>query len=209
MLKFSGQVHSFFVTINQIVTTERFRKLSIDERKCRLPYENANLKIFNIYTKSNCEYECAIERASRVCLCRPWNIPRPDTENITFCSTFGNICFMKFMSDSSPFQNCNCSVNCEATTYSITKTSSVIDFMSNPCDIFGVKELEPFMPRLLIDYFTNGNPNPYKIEFCRYFAKKYVTIVEVQMASQYITRSMMDVKITFENQLASIGNFTL
>ena len=49
--------------------------LTEPQRNCRLPEENHNLKIFNVYTQEACLMECKIGKAYKRCGCLPWHFP--------------------------------------------------------------------------------------------------------------------------------------
>ena len=54
-------------------STEGFRNLPKDKRKCQLENELDENSIFKIYTKANCMYECEVEKAYKKCQCIPWD----------------------------------------------------------------------------------------------------------------------------------------
>ena len=80
-----GFAYTFKIIAYQIGTTNRFNALERSIRNCHLPYESNNLNLTKFYTKSACEFECAIKQAKEVYQCLPWNIPRTSTEDIPFC----------------------------------------------------------------------------------------------------------------------------
>lgn len=109
---------------NEIGTTEEFREMSFEDRKCRLPTETETLKLFKSYTKSACKFECAIERAVNTCLCKPWTIPRFKGEETPFCDMYGNDCFYWVMIKTETYENCFCDDDCESTNFNLFQSSS-------------------------------------------------------------------------------------
>ena len=81
-----GFAYTFKIVANQIVTTDRFNALDKSVRNCNLPSETKNLNFTKVYSKSGCQYECAIRQAKEVCQCLPWFIPRMPDETLPFCN---------------------------------------------------------------------------------------------------------------------------
>ena len=80
-------------------STEGFRNLPKNKRKCQLDYELNKNSIFKIYSKSNCMYECEIEKAYEVCECIPWDFFHQLKSNGSAqeCDVFGRTCFHNVM----------------------------------------------------------------------------------------------------------------
>jgi hypothetical protein len=55
----------FYYVDSQTATTAAFDDLTVDDRKCVLPDENRGMKLFRRFSKSGCEYECAVEIANQ------------------------------------------------------------------------------------------------------------------------------------------------
>jgi len=121
-----GKVYSFHIVANEVGTTADFREMSHAERNCKLPRENENLKMFKSYSKSSCEHECAIGKATNICLCKPWNIPRVSGENTSYCDMLGNYCFYIQMIMTGTYDNCNCEDDCELANYNVFQSNSPI-----------------------------------------------------------------------------------
>ena len=52
---------------SQIIAHEDIRALSIEERKCRFPQENENMKIFHYYSNALCQFECTLMKCLKRC----------------------------------------------------------------------------------------------------------------------------------------------
>ena len=81
-----GFAYTFKVTANLLSTTDEFDKLSNTYRTCNLPHDSNRLNIFTVYSKSNCEFECAINYVKDKLECVPWNIPRIINDNKKYCN---------------------------------------------------------------------------------------------------------------------------
>jgi len=51
------------ITPSQVITSDEVKSLSVERRKCQFASENANMKIFNSYTRAGCIFECQLEQA--------------------------------------------------------------------------------------------------------------------------------------------------
>ena len=65
------------------------RPINPPDRNCYFPDETETMKVYNVYSQSNCIFECSIEYAQQRMLdmlntsCIPWYYPSVDSE-ITF-----------------------------------------------------------------------------------------------------------------------------
>jgi len=71
-----GKFYNFQIDAAEVTTEERFNNLDPTVRKCLLPFENQSMKYFRNYSKSGCQYECALRKAEEICKCIPWLFPR-------------------------------------------------------------------------------------------------------------------------------------
>ncbi len=53
----TGHSYSFGVMAEQMVTTDRFRQISEEQRKCKFSNEDKESKMFSKYSKSGCQFE--------------------------------------------------------------------------------------------------------------------------------------------------------
>ena len=85
------------------------------------------MKLFDYYTKSNCELECAWTKAAEICGCKPWHIPTMDGEET--CFIIGNVCFDQIMNKiHSKKMNltCECEEDCIYSRYTLSMKEDVI-----------------------------------------------------------------------------------
>ena len=84
------------------------------------------MKLFDYYTESNCNLECAWQEAATVCGCKPWYVPSLEGEKM--CFVLGNICFEKMMNKIEkvgPQLPCNCPKDCVYSKYSMSVSDRV------------------------------------------------------------------------------------
>jgi hypothetical protein len=86
--------------------------------------------VTRLYSKSGCEYDCAIHNAIEKCQCRPWNIPHDAADN--FCDLYGNACFDLAM-ETFAYDNCSCPSDCSGTYFSVFESSQPLASPSYFC----------------------------------------------------------------------------
>ena len=77
-------------------STQNFKSLSENDRKCKLDDELDENSMFKIYTKANCMYECEIDMAYKACQCIPWDffhLMINQSNGVAKCDAFGRTCF--------------------------------------------------------------------------------------------------------------------
>ena len=85
------------------------------------------MKLFDYYTKSNCQLECAWTKAAEICGCKPWHVPALDGEET--CFVLGNVCFDQIMNKiKSKKMNltCECEEDCIYSRYTLSMKEDVI-----------------------------------------------------------------------------------
>ena len=212
-----GNIYTFRILASQITTTEKFETMSQKDRNCGLENESGKLRYFNNYSKSACEYECALKKAEQKCYCIPWNLPRESMKTPPFCDMLGMACFFDVMKFPTTFDDCDCLSDCKTTTLSIFESSRSNDYLDEFCDPghnFFYKTIKTILGKdsygLFYDHIVKNGPNPENYdEFCRYFVKNHITIVRVEMATKSIIRSLRDKRFTFENQLSTLGKYQI
>ena len=111
-----------FITLKgeQIKSKTGFREIPQDLRKCFFPDEG-NLELFDYYTESNCQLECAWRKAHDVCGCKPWHVPAKDGTQM--CFVLGNLCFDQIMTkieDGLIDLECDCEKDCVSSRYTMS-----------------------------------------------------------------------------------------
>ena len=175
-----------------------------NQRGCKLPNEGKNLNLTKFYSKSSCEYECAIQQAFNKTGCLPWNIPRLSMEEPPFCDMGNNILFDSELKSFSPL-GCNCPTDCESTTFTIFETSKKIKNLEKICgylddsyypDIVLCSLCETmttnYRIKFIYDNIMKGAPDPEIFDeaqtFCNKFLSSNVAMVKIEMATKYLTR---------------------
>ena len=72
---FLGHTSTVYITPTAREIDESGKKLTEEQRNCRLTKDVKDLKIFNYYTKEACIYECKLGIALKKCGCLPWSYP--------------------------------------------------------------------------------------------------------------------------------------
>ena len=207
-----GYQHTFRIIPSQISTTKRFDDMKLADRKCRLKHENDDMKLMKSFSKSGCEFECAIRKASYTCHCLPWSIPRKDF-NFKMCDMLGNVCFRNTFNSLKTYKDCNCMNDCQATTYAISESSRPIINWKDFClqnkiiDSFSEFIWKNYKLHLMMNFYIDKKGlDPGLLEnVCEFLIKNHVAVIEVNIGAKSVIKSVRDVKITLENQLAAIG----
>ncbi len=71
--------------------------------------------------------------------------------------------------------------------------------------VFPVKMKELYRPIFLYEYVQYGRPSPYDSEFCDELVKEYISVVKIEMATESVTVSRKERRVSFENQISSLG----
>ena len=117
----SGNIQILITSLFQ----DNFKKIPIDIRKCNFPDEGS-LELFDYYTESNCQLECAWREAADICGCKPWYVPSTGEE---MCFVLGNVCFdqiMKKIESGDKKLGCECAKDCVYSRYSMSLTDRIV-----------------------------------------------------------------------------------
>jgi hypothetical protein len=222
-----GYVYTFRVLASQMVISPDLTYTDPNYRKCLLPHEIGNRNLTKKYSESGCEYECFIQKAVKECNCVPWYIPEFPAENLTYCNLkndefkLNDDCIeetpKKFNAN-----ECNCSADCNETSFSIIKANKLIENPPHFCSDEKIKNEFPNSVfcslcekiikaqriRFVYEHVVNGSPDPDDLDiFCDKFVTESVALVKVEMAAKTLTRSLKDKRFNFVEQLSSLGNF--
>jgi hypothetical protein len=215
-----GNIYTYRIVANQVITTERFESMDNVIRNCSLPRENTNNQFTKSYSKSACEYECAIDYAKKECSMNPWYIPRFSNEKLKFFGGYSDtICFDEAISKFSTLQ-CNCPSDCSGTSFSVFESRiPIVNFYCNNTQT-KIKEYpysvlcnlcneiwKTHYLGFLHNYIVLDGPDPSKYEaFCNTLLSEHVSVVKIEMATKSLTRSLKDKRFNFVSQLSSLGN---
>ena len=102
------------------LSTDDFKAMSLDNRKCRLDHEIFDNSSHLIYTKANCIFDCHVNMAFTTCKCVPWDFVNK-IDNSVECDIFGRTCFFNMfetLAHGSSDQNClHCIDECDSIKY--------------------------------------------------------------------------------------------
>ena len=154
----SGYEYEIKVMPKVFETTPAFKKMNLEQRKCKLSHEVEENSIFKVYTQQNCKYECYVKKAESLCKCIPWDFMHQNAM-AKECDIFGRTCFYNAMKNISLSINfCNdCVKECDYITYDgivIKETSrKLLKIRHTYFDHSKICEGEKF----LCDYFWPDN----------------------------------------------------
>ena len=121
-----------------IKTTPAFKKMNLEQRKCKLSHEVEENSIFKVYTQQNCKYECYVKEAESLCQCIPWDFMHQN-EMAEECDIFGRTCFYNAMENISKSSNlCNdCVKECDYITYDgiVINVKDIAQEWSSPIEV--------------------------------------------------------------------------
>ena len=115
----AGKEYFIDVTPSGTRVSEDFKSLVIQKRGCLIESDYPTSLTFKTYSKSNCQYECFVNKAQEICDCIPWDFI--DNNSMKHeCDIFGRTCFFKTMKNLSLSQinHCpGCKKKCEEVQY--------------------------------------------------------------------------------------------
>ena len=102
-----GKLNIVALTGSTVDAVDDIRPINPPDRNCYFPDETETMKVYNVYSQSNCIFECSIEYAQQRMLdmlntsCIPWYYPSVDSE-ITFRNPWQMDDFFYYMFDEIP-----------------------------------------------------------------------------------------------------------
>ena len=207
----AGFQHDFRIIPSVLSTSSRFDELPLTDRKCRLKIETHDMELLKSYSKSGCEFECAIKKSADTCRCLPWSIPRIANHSKT-CDMLGNRCFKNSFNSPSTYENCSFLNDCQNVMYTFSESSRPIVEWLKLCSNTVIGRFQSFRADYSLDltykrYILNiGPPDPDSLDdICEYVVKNFVSVIRVEIGTKSVIKSVRDVKTTFETQLSAIG----
>jgi len=127
-----GHLNTVALSGTSIDAEDDIRSIDPVDRNCYFPDETKQIQLHQVYTQSNCEFECSIEYAKQRLLdtsnvsCIPWYYPSADKQ-VTFCDPWQTTDFFYFMFDEIPDERCaKCLPDCSQTIYEPSMTAAAI-----------------------------------------------------------------------------------
>ena len=211
----------------EVVPTKGMKDVSIESRKCRLPEENQDLKIFKSYSKAACEFEFRLFKAQETCQCVPWDMPWHSNERYPICDIYGNYCFKAIWK-----KHLKGITQCLPGCYQLKFSSSEVGEKLNAEEICidvhnsvsGIGQVaktlweKSGMPlfntvKKLKDLSTIGNWNKTTynrteemIKFCNMMVENDLAEVIVKFERPEFIRSSTSKRVSFPDQLGVFGN---
>ena len=212
----------------EVQTTEEFRDLNYNSRKCKLPHETIGLKSFKNYSRTACEHECAFMKAVSLCKCAPWYY-RNDSSTVPICDMYGGYCFNRIMSTRKFYKACpeECLEDCDGMQLSweksfrpinidkICKRGSVLfeflkksenqHFSQNYYNRWKLATEDYQKFEELHQIMKDGNMSDHYLAQCKEFVAKYVAIVTVETPTDVITLILRNVVKSFHEKVGVLG----
>ena len=202
--------------------SQALEKEDIRIRGCKLSSEIEGFKFLNKYSKSGCEFECAIQKSLNICQCLPWFYGIESTDSKT-CNWFGSKCFEDIMVNEEYYKNCSdtCLPDCKATTLTVISSVSPI----NKDEFCNKKVLEDLRMNKqnhwfkfgLLDFLTGKTDDrPWHMflddqsdvrlrQACEEFARNYVAYITIEALNSEVIQSIKEMRVTFTDQLGMVG----
>ena len=101
------------------LSTEDFKAMPLDNRKCRLDHEIFDNSSHPMYTKANCIFDCHVNMAFETCKCVPWDFVNK-IKGVIECDIFGRTCFFnifEILAHGSDQQCSHCIEECDSIEY--------------------------------------------------------------------------------------------
>ena len=210
-----GMKHTIYVTPKKITTEEDLKSLDPNDRGCLFENESHGFqRYFNNYTRQSCLFECSLAQAYESCGCIAWDFPH-FKKSTKLCYRGGDMCFREFMKSPQSELSCDCPRSCNHVNYAYS-------VVSTPLDIYDIALCEmlyaarhPNNMRYLNQVFDRGNRRikfPWTWvegnleEICQETVSQ-VAVINIQLTSDTITEIVRRRRVTFTDQLASLGNF--
>ena len=216
------------VTPQFFQTTEEFRDLHYNSRKCKFPHELIGLKSTKTYSRTACEHECAFMKAVSLCKCAPWYY-RNDSSTVPICDMYGGYCFNRIMSTRKFYKACpeECLEDCDGMQLSweksfrpinidkICKRGSVLfeflkksenqHFSQNYYNRWKLATEDYQKFEELYEIMKDGNMSDHYLAQCKEFVAKYVSIVTVETPTDVITLILRNIAASFHERVGVLG----
>ena len=212
-----GYHTTIYITPKILEVSSEFKSLKLRSRNCKLSKETSGFTLFQEYSRKGCEIECAAKKAAMFCNCLPWHYPNNFT-SLPLCDMFGGFCFDQIISNEVHYKKCKseCLEDCQETSLSVwqktvpfnveelCKQGTYFDkfFKHNFQRIFTFEHYKILIqkkeiPDLTIS-FSNGS-------LCMDYIKKFVSFVSIESPTESISKSKLDQRTSFIDQLGVIG----
>ena len=223
----SGYEYEIKVMPKVIETTTAFKKMNLEQRKCKLSHEVEKNSIFKVYTQQNCKYECYVKEAESLCQCIPWDFMHQN-EMAEECDIFGRTCFYNAMENISKSSNlCNdCVKECDYITYdgiviretknklfeikySLTHRSKICTGEKFFCDYFWPQNGTNIVDKGLENFYNlikgeNEYPN-YKLDLQDGLSEMAKDLVIIHFRILEPEINVIDAKYSIDDKIANFG----
>jgi len=200
-----GYLSTFLITPSDIMTSDSLKGIAPDRRKCRHKEETDGMQIFNSYSQTACLMECQLKAMVKKCGCSPWNFPLLN-ESIPICDYRGVECGDIMINNMDTKSECpTCLNDCDVYKYEYSVSSTFLD-AAQICKLEAStyqrgsvpSKLFRFIEKVFYEWDINDK------EYCIRQIENYA-FVEIQLASQLVTRINRDERTSFADIISNLG----
>ena len=213
-----GQQTAIKVIPRLVRTSAAYNNLRVDQRSCKLSDERAGLQFVTNYTRLGCETDCAIQKATSLCKCLPWQYPSNFTK-WPLCDMFGSHCFNEIMSVENNYLGCKarCLKDCQETEYIVLPAVLPISYLEacRPTSYlykhfehnlkkhfaflnYKILVKDGIVPPDMSIGLSNGT-------YCIEYFQNYVAFVTIDCPSSAVILTERDKSLTFYVVLSTLG----
>ena len=193
----------------EVIPSDDLQGIPIQKRKCRFPDETDGLKIFKVYSRKACEFECRIKKAYKKCKCHPWYIPpTPSSRRHILCELDGNFCFDTVMNSEEAFGECTCLPTCHHIEFPYVEYVKPLKM--------NCKDLRPLVDELMSNgynellhvFFEESEWDGNKVRklLCEEIRSNMAKVTIMFERGNFI-RTRTSLKVTSTDKLAAFGKF--
>ncbi len=226
----TGFKTTFEVIPSELVPMESLLGIPVDKRNCLFKNEgDGYIEFFKVYSQAACQFECIAKLATSICRCTPWNIPFVgNSKSHTICDLFGNTCYNAVLKQQYRKEDCNCPPDCGNVQYTVLTKEEEIhprEYCSGNLASLSTKAFQDVFWRGYNDLFyalhnlelgSEAYPidprktvvsrlDPLRTDLCEKYVKDSISEVSIQFGSHRYSRTIMDKRVTFSDQLGSLG----
>ena len=203
---------STMITVTPTVyeANENLKSIPIEKRNCRFEFENS-LKLFQNYSMDGCIFECLIESAFEGTNCIPWDYPHMNISQQT-CKSGARFKFQALMRNGENQLKCEqqCMRECNSIEYIPSVSSLPLEYPRLTCtgdipyfDDDSLEHIYGIRGRGMIKVFEKIMKN--ETFGCNTKAFSKIAIVEVQLASNQVTKIITSKRVSFTDHIANLG----
>ncbi len=223
-----GHKTTYKVFPEELVAAESLQGVPIEKRNCLFEDEGKGyIEFFANYSQAACQFECLAKMATSICRCTPWDTPfMHDEVGHIVCDIFGRTCYDLVMKQQYRSQGCNCPPDCRNIQYTVFTKEETIDplaYCHEDSDTYTTITFGSLFDKVFNDiFYANYNlehglkafevnlgsyfrKNAFTSLMCEHYVNRSIAEVHITFGSGRYTKTIMDKRVTFSDQLGSLG----